>query len=82
MRWEEVTVHVSSVGHASVSAAFEGVHSYESATRDTLHGFRSHEHMQRLLDSLRLSWLEPRFDADEFVAATVGLPASWEAPGK
>ena len=32
MPWEEATVHISSVGHASVSAAFEGVHAYWSST--------------------------------------------------
>ncbi|MFD7834517.1 aminotransferase class IV [Streptomyces sp. NPDC059761] len=82
MPWEEATVHISSVGHASVSAAFEGVHSYWSAERGVLHGFRLRDHMQRLLDSLRLSWLEPEFDADALVAATVELLASWEVSGK
>ncbi|MET9115269.1 aminotransferase class IV [Streptomyces longwoodensis] len=82
MPWEEATVHISSVGHASVSAAFEGVHAYWSSTRQTLHGFRLREHMQRLLDSLRMSWLESEFDADALVGATVELLASWQATGK
>ncbi|MFF8633695.1 aminotransferase class IV [Streptomyces pilosus] len=82
MPWEEATVHISSVGHASVSAAFEGVHAYWSSTREMLHGFRLREHMQRLLDSLRMSWMESAFDADALVDATVELLASWQAPGK
>jgi branched-chain amino acid aminotransferase len=71
--WDEALVHVNAVGHASVSAAFEGVHCYWSPSRGQLLGFRLRDHMQRLLDSLRLGWLEPAFDADELVGATVGL---------
>ncbi|GGP76184.1 aminotransferase class IV [Saccharothrix coeruleofusca] len=80
--WNEAVVHVNAVGHASVSAAFEGVHSYWSPQRGQLLGFRFRDHMQRMLDSLRLSWLAPPFDADELVAAAVELLRRVSEPGR
>ncbi|MER7411097.1 MULTISPECIES: aminotransferase class IV [Streptomyces] len=80
--WGDAVVHVNAVGHASVSAAFEGVHAYWSPTRRQLLGFRLRDHMRRLVDSLRLGSLRPSFDADELTAAAAGLLARVGAPGR
>ncbi|AGL15008.1 aminotransferase class IV [Actinoplanes sp. N902-109] len=80
--WDEATVHVNAVGHASVSAAFEGVHSYWSPQRGQLLGFRFRDHMQRMLDTLRLSRLAPAFDADELAAAAAELLRRVGVPGR
>lgn len=80
--WDDAVVHVNAVGHASVSAAFEGVHAYWSPTRRQLLGFRLRDHMRRLVDLLRLGSLRPSFDADELTAAAAGLLARVGAPGR
>lgn len=80
--WHQATVHVNAVGHASVSAAFEGVHSYWSPSRGQLLGFRFREHMQRLHDSLRLSRLVPMFTPDELADAAAELLTRVAEPGK
>lgn len=80
--WKDAVVHVNAVGHASVSGAFEGVHSYWSPSRQQLLGFRVRDHMRRMLDSLRLSGLVPGFDADELTEATIKLLASVSVPGE
>jgi branched-chain amino acid aminotransferase len=70
---EEATIHVRSVGHASVSSVFEGINAYRSATDGTLNIFRLGDHLQRLVDSTRLARLDPTFSLDELVRATVAL---------
>ncbi|MBB5939006.1 aminotransferase class IV [Streptomyces zagrosensis] len=82
MPWDDAVVHVNAVGHASVSAAFEGVHSYWSPDRSQLLGFRFRDHMRRLVDSLRMSRLQPAFDADELTAAAAELLSRVSVPGR
>jgi branched-chain amino acid aminotransferase len=71
--WAEATVHVNAVGHASVPAVFEGLVAYTSPDRDQLYVFRLREHMQRLIDSLRIVRLANRFSLDEMVQAVVDV---------
>ncbi|GAA3440216.1 aminotransferase class IV [Kutzneria kofuensis] len=68
----EATVHVRSVGHASVSAVFEGVNAYRDDSGG-LNVFRLEEHLTRLADSVRLSHLTMSYTVDELCAATVEL---------
>jgi branched-chain amino acid aminotransferase len=68
----DATVHVRSVGHASVSAVFEGVNAYR-ADDGELNVFRLADHLTRLLDSVRLSHLTTRHTVGELSAATVEL---------
>lgn len=70
--WDEATVHVSSVGHASVSASFEGIHAYATADGN-LAVFRLADHLQRLLTSVRLAATEAAFTMDELVEASLEL---------
>lgn len=71
--WQDATIHVRSVGHASVSAVFEGINAYWSDTADQLHVFRLRDHLRRLVDSTRLSRLEVGYTVDELEAATLKL---------
>ncbi len=65
--WHEATVHVNAVGHASVSAVFEGLKAYWNVDREQLYVFRLREHMQRLIESLKIVQLGNRFSLDEMV---------------
>lgn len=71
--WAEARVHVNAVGHASVSAAFEGIKAYLGTDRRDLALFRVHDHMQRLLETLRIVRLRSPFTANDLVAATLEL---------
>jgi branched-chain amino acid aminotransferase len=64
---------VNAVGHASVPAVFEGIVAYTSQDREQLYVFRLREHMQRLLDSLRIVRLGTRFSLDEMAQAVIDL---------
>lgn len=52
--WEEATVHVNSVGHASVSGIFEGIKAYWNEADQQLYVFRLHDHMVRFFNSIRM----------------------------
>jgi branched-chain amino acid aminotransferase len=67
------TVHVRSVGHASVSAVFEGINGYWNAARKQLYVFRLRDHLKRLMESIRLVHLASQHSAYDLEAATVDL---------
>jgi branched-chain amino acid aminotransferase len=70
---EEATIHVRSVGHASVSAVFEGINAYWSDTLAQLYVFRLRDHLRRLLDSTRLCQLQVGYTVEQLEAATLQL---------
>jgi branched-chain amino acid aminotransferase len=71
--WDEARVHVSSVGHASVSAVFEGIAAYWQPNQEQLYVFRLREHLQRLLQSLKIVRLQTRFSLDAMVQAVLDV---------
>lgn len=71
--WQAATVHVTSVGHASVSSVFEGIKAYWNADHEQLYVFRLREHMQRLVDSARLAQLPTGYTADELSGGCLEL---------
>ena len=71
--WDEACVHVRSVGHASVSAVFEGIKAYWNQEQGELYAFRLREHMRRLHDSTRIVRLANRFTVDELVQGAVAI---------
>lgn len=71
--WAQALVHVRSAGHATVSAVFEGIKAYWNAGHGQLYVFRLREHMQRLLDSLKIVRLGNRFQLDELVSGTLDI---------
>ena len=70
--WSDATVHVNAVGHASVSAVFEGIRAYVAAD-GSLQVFRLDDHMRRLHESLRVVRLSCAYSVAELSAATVDL---------
>ena len=52
--WKEATVHVNSVGHASVAGVFEGIKAYWNEKQEQLYVFRLQDHMKRFIQSIRM----------------------------
>jgi branched-chain amino acid aminotransferase len=73
--WEQATVHVNAVGHASVAAVFEGVKAYRAADGERLLVFRLDDHLRRLADSARLCRLSLPHTPEELHRAVVELLA-------
>jgi branched-chain amino acid aminotransferase len=71
--WQSATVHVSSIGHASISSVFEGIKAYWNQEREELFVFRLEEHIERFMESIRLVRLGNRFSAPEIVDAVVAM---------
>jgi len=71
--WNEALVHVRSVGHASVSSVFEGIKAYWNAQRQQLYVFRLREHMQRMLDSIRIARLQTNVSLEELITGTADI---------
>lgn len=71
--WEQATVHVNAVGHASVAAVFEGVKAYLAEDGGGLVLFRLDEHIARLFASARLCRLGVPFTAADLRAAVPAL---------
>lgn len=70
--WSDAQVHINAVGHASVSAVFEGIRAYRGDNGGLL-VFRLREHMERLLQSARLCRLDVAFKADALEEAVCSL---------
>jgi branched-chain amino acid aminotransferase len=71
--WKEALVHVRAVGHASVSSVFEGIKAYWNAEENQLFVFRLPEHMQRLLDSIRIVRLANRLSIQDLIKGTIAI---------
>jgi branched-chain amino acid aminotransferase len=62
--WSEARVHVTAVGHASVSSAFEGIRAYAGPDGE-LYVFRLGDHLTRMAASARISRLDCPYTPDE-----------------
>jgi branched-chain amino acid aminotransferase len=71
--WEEATVHVTQIGWSSVAAVFEGIRGYWNADHGELYIFRLHEHIGRLMRSMKLMRMQPQWSRDEIIDACVTL---------
>lgn len=69
--WHEATTHVRAVGHASVSAVFEGIRAYWGLDDQRLYVFRLTEHLDRLVESARLSRLRMSWTTSELAEAVL-----------
>jgi branched-chain amino acid aminotransferase len=54
MPWEDATIHVGAVGHASVAGIFEGIKAYWNEDDKELYVLRLHEHMARFINSIKM----------------------------
>ncbi len=71
--WESALIHVNAVGHASVSAIFEGIKAYRAADGERLLLFRLDDHLHRLYDSARLCRLRLPYQLQELRHAVLHL---------
>jgi branched-chain amino acid aminotransferase len=71
--YESATVHVSALGHATVSAVYEGIRAYWNSTDRQLYLFKLGEHMQRLFESIKIVRLKPRFTPEQLMAGLADL---------
>jgi branched-chain amino acid aminotransferase len=71
--WEEATIHVRSVGHASVSSVFEGVKAYWNDHDKQLYVFRLREHVRRLLESLKIVRLKTDLSLADLVQGVIDI---------
>ncbi len=73
MPWEDATVHVTDLAWSTVGAVFEGIRGYWNEEQQELYVFRLREHMDRLIDSMKLVRLPLDYSADELVDASLAL---------
>ena len=73
MPWEEATVHVTDLAWSTVGAVFEGIRGYWNDDQQELYVFRLQEHMERLIDSMKLVRLPLDYTVDELIEASVAL---------
>lgn len=79
MPWEEATVHVTDLAWSTVGAVFEGIRGYWNDEQQELYVFRLREHMERLIDSMKLVRLPLDYTVDELIEASVELLRAVEA---
>ena len=71
--WHEATIHVNSVGHASVAAVFEGIKAYLARDEERLLVFRLDDHLRRLGESARICRLSLPYGVSELSDAVSRL---------
>jgi branched-chain amino acid aminotransferase len=71
--WESATVHVNAAGHSTVSSVFEGIKAYWNDAQQQLYVFRLREHMQRLMESIKIARVSCEWSLEEIEAATLEL---------
>ena len=73
VEWEHATTHVSSIGHTSISAVFEGIKAYWNEQSEQLYLFRMAEHYKRLCESAKIAVLSMPYSVEAWCAATLDL---------
>jgi len=71
--WEDATIHVNAVGHASVAAIFEGIKAYWNDEDEELYVFRLTDHLRRLLASVRMVRYGFDYTLDDLQSAVFAL---------
>ncbi|MGQ9682006.1 MAG: branched-chain amino acid transaminase [Anaerolineae bacterium] len=71
--WNEAMVHVSLLGHATVSGVFEGIRGYQNHRDGQVCLFRLREHMERLLESMKIVRMDHTFTVDGLCKGLVDL---------
>ncbi len=71
--WQDATIHVNAVGHASVAGIFEGIKAYWDETAQELFVFRLAEHVKRFLASIRMVRYGFDYSAPDIQAAILDL---------
>ncbi|MGF7046233.1 branched-chain amino acid aminotransferase [Paenibacillus sp. DS2015] len=65
--YEEATIHVGSVAMKYGSSVFEGIRGYWDQERNRMHMFSMNEHIERLLDSMKLMGMEHNWNKEKLI---------------
>lgn len=80
-RWNEATIHITTVGTAGVSSVFEGIRAYWNESRRQLFVFQLDAHVARLAQSIRLMRMKQPFEIAELKEAVLTLVRANECEG-
>jgi branched-chain amino acid aminotransferase len=71
--WEQATVHVNLLGHATVASVYEGIKAYWNADKGQLFAFRLDEHLRRFMDSVKMVRLNCKYTQKDLGEAVLSL---------
>ena len=71
INWDDARIHVMSHVVNYGSSVFEGIRCYNTTKGSAV--FRLTEHIQRLMNSAKIYRMDPAFDRDQIIDATVEL---------
>jgi branched-chain amino acid aminotransferase len=70
---EEANINIMNNAFMYGTAIFEGIRGYYNERQDEIYLFRMREHFERMMDSMKIMWMEPRYSVDEFCRLTIEL---------
>ncbi len=71
--WEQATVHVNLLGHATVSSIYEGIKAYWNADEQQLFVFQLDDHLHRFANSVKMVRLNCRYSQEDLREAVLSL---------
>ncbi|HUE75456.1 MAG TPA: branched-chain amino acid transaminase [Chloroflexota bacterium] len=70
VRWDEATVHASTLGWSTMAAVFEGIKAYWNADDGQLYGLQFAEHYRRFATSMRMQRMQSPWSPEDLVQAS------------
>lgn len=70
---EDANVNIMNNAFMYGTAVFEGIRGYWNERKDEMYVFRMREHFERMMDSMKIMYMEPRYSVDEFCKMTIEL---------
>lgn len=70
---EEANINIMNHSFMYGTAVFEGIRAYWNASEEELYVFRLREHFERMVDSMKIMYLETKYSVDELCNITVEL---------
>ncbi len=70
---EDANVNIMNNAFMYGTAVFEGIRGYWNERTEEMYLFRMREHFERMMDSMKIMYMEPRYSVDEFCRLTVEL---------
>lgn len=70
---EDANVNIMNNAFMYGTAVFEGIRGYWNDRKQEMYLFRMREHFERMMDSMKIMYMEPKYSVDEFCRLTVEL---------
>lgn len=70
---EDANVNIMNNAFMYGTAVFEGIRGYWNERTDEMYVFRMREHFERMMDSMKIMYMEPKYSVDEFCRLTIEL---------